>query len=161
MTVISCTPNEDELALTLTAEFTASSQQIWELWSNPRKLEQWWGPPTYPATFTELELAKGGRAAYYMTGPDGEKLGGQWDILTADATDTIAFDDFFADEQGNRNDSLPTSHTVVTISGTGDLTRMVIRSSFDSAEDMRQLLEMGMVEGFSLAVGQIDAILAE
>ena len=161
MTVISCTPNEDELALTLTAEFPASAQDVWGLWNDPRKLERWWGPPTFPATFTELVLRDGGRAAYFMTSPEGEKFSGEWDIVTAEPTSTIEFQDYFADDQGNRNTSLPTTHTEVTISEHGAVTTMVITSSFETAEGMRQLLEMGMVEGLSLAVGQIDGILAE
>lgn len=161
MTVISCTPNEEQLSLTLTAEFRASAHDVWDLWNDPRKLERWWGPPTYPATFTELQLVDGGRAAYFMTGPDGEKMGGQWDISAARPTSTIEFADFFADEQGNRSDSMPTTHTVVTISENDGVTQMVIRGRFDSVDGMRQLMEMGMTQGLSMAVEQIDAILAE
>ena len=40
-----------ELTLTITAEFNAPVTRVWELWENPRLLERWWGPPTYPATF--------------------------------------------------------------------------------------------------------------
>ena len=40
-------------------------------------------------------------------------------------------------------------------------TRMSIESVFPSTEAMEQLLGMGMEEGLTQAVGQIDAILAE
>ena len=52
MTVTSVRTDPDTLTLTLTAEFEASPERVWNLWSDPRKLERWWGPPTYPATFT-------------------------------------------------------------------------------------------------------------
>ena len=37
--------------MTIDAEFDAA-QAVWQLWADPRQLERWWGPPTYPATFT-------------------------------------------------------------------------------------------------------------
>jgi uncharacterized protein YndB with AHSA1/START domain len=38
--------NYDNLTITLIADFDAPIEQVWELWSDPRKLERWWGPPT-------------------------------------------------------------------------------------------------------------------
>ena len=50
----------------------------------------------------------------------------------------------------------------MTIEEIGDgRTRMSIESIFPSTEAMEQLLAMGMEEGLTQAVGQIDAILAE
>jgi uncharacterized protein YndB with AHSA1/START domain len=50
----------------------------------------------------------------------------------------------------------------VTIESIGaGRTRMSIESGFPSAEAMERLLAMGMQEGLTGAVGQIDAILAE
>ena len=43
----------------------------------------------------------------------------------------------------------------------GGRTRMSIQSTFPSTEAMEQVLAMGMEEGLTEAVGQIDAILAE
>ena len=53
MTVTAVRKDPDALTMTLTAEFEASPERVWELWADPRQLERWWGPPTYPATFTE------------------------------------------------------------------------------------------------------------
>ena len=46
----------EALTLTLIAEFDAGPERIWDLWADPRQLERWWGPPTYPATFERHEL---------------------------------------------------------------------------------------------------------
>jgi uncharacterized protein YndB with AHSA1/START domain len=48
--------------VTLIADFEAAVDQVWELWADPRKLERWWGPPSYPATAeppTSLEFTDG------------------------------------------------------------------------------------------------------
>jgi hypothetical protein len=48
----------------------------------------------------------------------------------------------------------------VDLAATGQGTRMTITSSFATAEQMDQLVTMGMVEGMTEALGQIDEILA-
>ena len=57
--------------LTVTSEWPAAVEKVWQLWADPRKLERWWGPPVYPATVTQHELQSGGTVRYFMTGPEG------------------------------------------------------------------------------------------
>ena len=57
----------DALTLTMTAEFAAPLDAVWQVWADPRKLERWWGPPTHPATFVAHDLRPGGRMHYFMT----------------------------------------------------------------------------------------------
>lgn len=161
MTVVSATPDTQSLSLTIVTEFAATPERVWRLWSDPRQLERWWGPPTWPATFTELDLRPGGRAAYYMTGPEGEKAAGWWEFHTVQAPSSLAFDDGFADEDGTPSEQMPVTRAEVGIEATGSGSRMTIVSRFADAAQMRQLVEMGMVEGMSEALGQIDALLAE
>ncbi len=162
MTVTAVEKNADDLTMTLTAEFEASPQRVWQLWADPRQLERWWGPPTYPATVTSHDLRAGGRIEYHMTGPEGDQPRGYWEIDEADALRSIVFRDGFANEDGTPNTDLPITTGRVTIEEIGDgRTRMSIDSVFPSTKAMEQLMAMGMEEGFTLALGQIDAILAE
>jgi uncharacterized protein YndB with AHSA1/START domain len=162
MTVTAVRKDPDNLTMTLEAEFEAPPERIWKLWADPRQLERWWGPPTYPATFTKHDLAPGSRIEYHMTGPEGDKPRGYWEVLEVDPPKGLAFRDGFANDDGTPNPDLPTSEARVRIEeiGTGR-TRMSIESVFPSAEAMEQVLAMGMEEGLTQAVGQIDAILAE
>ena len=73
MTVTAVRKDPAALTLTVTAEFDASPERVWQLWADPRQLERWWGPPTYPATFTAHDLAPGSRVQYHMTGPTGDQ----------------------------------------------------------------------------------------
>jgi dihydrofolate reductase len=68
MSVTSIDADHDNLTLTVIADFDAPIDRVWELWSDPRKLERWWGPPGYPATFVEHDLRPGGEAAYLQMG---------------------------------------------------------------------------------------------
>jgi uncharacterized protein YndB with AHSA1/START domain len=161
MSVISSTKNLEALSFILVAEFDAGVERVWQLWEDPRQLERWWGPPTWPATFEQFDFESGGKAGYYMTGPEGEKAGGWWRFTAIEAPGRLEFDDGFADENGAPVESMGTAHAAVTLEDTGGRTRMTIVSTFESEEQMEQMVQMGMEEGMREAVGQIDAILAE
>ena len=162
MTVTAVQKDPQALTMTITAEFDASAERVWQLWADPRQLERWWGPPTYPATFTAHDLRRGGRVAYHMTGPEGDQPRGYWDVMEVDAPHRLVFRDGFANEDGTPNDALPVAESRVTIAEIGDgRTRMSIESIFPSAEAMEQILAMGAEEGLKQAIGQIDGILAE
>ncbi len=162
MTVTTVRKDPQALTMTLEAEFDASAERVWQLWADPRQLDRWWGPPSYPATFTKHDLAPGSRVIYHMTGPEGDQPTGYWDIVEADAPHRLVFRDGFANADGTPNNDMPVGEARVTIAAIGDgRTRMAIESIFPSAEAMEQVLAMGMEEGLTQAVGQIDAILAE
>jgi uncharacterized protein YndB with AHSA1/START domain len=162
MTVTAVEKNPDALTMTITAEFDARPERVWQLWADPRQLERWWGPPTYPATVTAHELAPGGRVEYHMTGPAGDQPRAFWVIDEVDPPRRLVFHDNFANDDGTPNEAFPASEARVTIQSIGEgRSRMSIESLFPSTAAMEQVLAMGMEEGLTQAVGQIDAILAE
>jgi uncharacterized protein YndB with AHSA1/START domain len=161
MTVTTVHKDPQALSLTLDAEFDAPPERVWQLWSDPRQLELWWGPPTYPATFTKHELRPGGRVEYHMTGPDGDRPHAYWEVQEVDPPHSLVARDGFANEDGSPNTEMPTNEFRVTIEEVGaGRTRMTIVSIFPSTVAMEQLLALGMEQGLTQAVGQIDAILA-
>ncbi len=160
MTVISTHKDTENLTLTFVAEFAADVQRVWRIWEDPRQLERWWGPPTWPATFVRHDFVPGGESRYYMTGPEGEKAGGWWKTTTIQAPNTLEFDDGFAGDDGEPSGFLGTTHCTVALEADGDITRMTTTSSFESLEQLEEMVKMGMQEGMREAMGQIDAVLA-
>jgi uncharacterized protein YndB with AHSA1/START domain len=162
MTVTAVRKDPNAKTMVLTAEFDASPERVWQLWADPRQLERWWGPPTWPATFTKHDLSPGSRVDYHMTGPEGEEAHGYWDVVETDPPRRLVFRDGFSHDDGTPNDALPRNEGRVTIEEIdAGRTRMSIESIFPSTEAMEQVRAMGMEEGLKQAVGQIDAILAE
>lgn len=146
--------------LTIVSQFEAPVERIWQLWADPRQLELWWGPPTYPATVTKHDLTVGGRVVYHMTGPEGDQHGGWWDVKAVEAPRRLEFSDGFGDLEGNPDESMPVSSAIVELTARDGGTRMTMTSTYESAEALQKVLDMGVVEGSTSAINQIDALLA-
>jgi uncharacterized protein YndB with AHSA1/START domain len=160
MPVTDITQDLDNRTLTITADFAAPVERVWQVYADPRQLERVWGPPTYPATVVDHALTPGGRVTYFMTGPDGEKFAGYWQVTAVDEPNGFAFDDGFADLDFNPNPDLPVSKNVYTFAAHDGGTRATYVSTYATAEGLQQVLDMGVVEGAREAINQIDALLA-
>ncbi len=160
MTVTEIHKDSTELRMTVTTEWNAPIERVWQLWADPRKLERWWGPPTYPAIVVDHDLRTGGKVSYFMTSPEGEQFHGWWNVIAVEELHRIELEDGFADTDGNVNEALPVTLTTVTFAELPGATRMLIESRFPSREAMDRLIEMGMEEGLAAAMSQIDAVLA-
>ena len=159
MSVTSVDKNPEALTMSITATFDASVEQVWRVWADPRQLERWWGPPTYPATVVDHELTPGGAVTYFMTGPEGDQPRGWWRVLAVESPHRLEFEDGFADGAGEPDPGMPTMIIRVSLSERDDGgTTMVIETTFPTLEAMEKLVAMGMEEGMTLAVGQIDGL---
>jgi len=160
MTVISTTKDAATLTLTVVAEFDASPDQVWEVWADPRKLERWWGPPTFPATFTRHEFVVGGQSRYFMTGPAGEMPHGWWRIEAIDKPRRIEFANGLAGDDGEPAPGVEPMPSHVTFEAVDGRTRMTTVTHFTGVDQMDTMVAMGMEEGMALAMGQINALLS-
>lgn len=161
MTVVSTHKDVEANTLTFVAEFDASVERVWQVWEDPRQLERWWGPPTWPATFEQHDFVVGGWSRYFMTGPEDDKSRGWWTVTAIDPPHRLEFDDGFATDSGEPDDAVPATHKVVTLEATGTGTRMTTVTHFSDADAMERLVAMGMEEGMRQAMSQIDGVLAQ
>jgi uncharacterized protein YndB with AHSA1/START domain len=162
MTVTDVHKDPTALTMTITARLDTTVERAWQLWADPRQLERWWGPPTYPATVVDHDLVPGGRVTYFMTGPEGDQHHGWWTVTTVDPPHKLELLDGFADADGTPNESMPTTTTVVTLTTHDEGgTRMTIEARFPTLDAMEQLISMGIEEGMAAAMSQIPAILAD
>ncbi len=160
MPVTNVTHDVDTRTLTITAEFAAPKARDRQTYGDPRQLEKVWGPPEYPATVVEHGLKPGGRVTYYMTGPGGEKYRDTGRSSRSTSRNSFAFKDGFADEDFNPVDSLPVSTITYTFTESGGRTTATFVFTFETAEGLQKVLDIGVVEGSTGAINQIDALLA-
>lgn len=161
MPVTSVEKDLDLLTITIVAEFAAPLHRLWNAYTDPRQIERFWGPPTYPATFLRHDAVVGGRSVYKMTGPDGDEHYGCWQWTSVQALETFEVADSFADASGEPNTDLPITRMTFAFEMVGGGSRLVATSHFDSLEQLEQLLQMGMLEGAREAMSQIDTVLAD
>ena len=160
MTVTDVRKDTNALTMTIASEWDAPIASVWQLWADPRKLERWWGPPTYPATFTRHDFVVGGESRYFMTGPAGEMPRGWWRIDALDKPTRLEFANGLAGDDGEPVPGVQPAAGDVTFEERGGKTRMTVLTRFVDVEQMETMLAMGMQEGMTQAVGQIDALLA-
>ncbi len=161
MPVTSIEKDADQLSITVHADFAAPLQRVWDAYMDPRQLERFWGPPTYPATFLRHDAAVGGRSVYKMTGPEGEEHWGYWEWTLVEAPHRFEVIDGFADATGAPNAELPGMRMSIVFEATEAGTRMTSVSRFDTLDQLEQVVSMGVMEGTRQAMSQIDAVLAD
>lgn len=155
------TSDADALTVTVIGEYPVPVERLWQAYADPRQLERFWGPETWPATFTRHDMAEGGRSEYYMTGPDGAVSRGWWRYLAVEPGRRFEVEDGFADENGQPNTQMPSMRMTYTFESTADGSRFTSVTHFPSVDAMEALVQMGMMEGLRSAMGQLDDVLQD
>lgn len=65
------TPEAHDNEIILTRLVDAPRERVWHAWTEPRHLEQWWGPDGFSVTTQEIDVREGGTWRFIMHGPDG------------------------------------------------------------------------------------------
>lgn len=151
----------EHLTVTVEAEFAAPLARLWNAYADPRQIERFWGPPDYPAVFTRHDMFTGGRSHYCMIGPDGDEHHGYWKYLNVEPMASFEVLDGFALADGSPNPEMPSMRMTFALAATDSGSRLVSTTYFNSADELQQLIEMGMLEGTKAAMGQLDAVLAD
>lgn len=161
MPVTSVTSDPETLTMTLVGDYPVPVERLWEAFADPRQLERFWGPPTWPATFARHDMTEGGRSNYTMTGPDGETSSGYWIFTSVNPGRSFEVIDGFAGDDGEPNASMPSMTMRMEFTTTPTGSRYTTVTTFPDLASMEQLAEMGMVEGATSAMSQMDDVLAD
>jgi uncharacterized protein YndB with AHSA1/START domain len=161
MPVTSVTTDPEALTITVVGDFPVPVERLWDAFADPRKLERFWGPPGYPATFDRYEFAPGGIAHYWMTSPEGERFYGRWDFEEVEVPRRFVVRDGFATTDGEIDETIPPGRMTLEFEGTPTGSRFTAVSVSASLEALEQVVAMGQVEGMRQSFGQLDAVLAD
>jgi uncharacterized protein YndB with AHSA1/START domain len=96
-----------------------------------------------------------------MTGPEGERSAGLWEFVRIDEPKAIEVLDRFADAEGNPNLDMPSMRMTFTFDTTDDGSRLTSVTSFPDHDSLQRLVAMGMVEGSTAAMNQLDVVLQD
>lgn len=153
----------------LIIEFTAngSKDTVWNAYADKELFEKWWGPEGWDTKTKEFSLTPGGKIHYGMKCVDenqgdwfGQTSWGVMDIVEVNPTDSFTYMDYFSDEEGILNKEMPALKVTNEFIEEDGKTRIVSTSFADSAEQIEELINMGMIEGFTSQLNKLDTLFA-
>ena len=151
--------NKDANTIHVQREFAASLDLVWDAWTKPELLDQWWAPKPYKAETKTMDFREGGRWIYCMVGPGGDRTWCRVDYKMIRPLRSITTSVMFADEAGRENLEFPVMHWNKQFKETGEATTVTIDITFDREADMEAILKMGFQEGFTMGLGNLDQYL--
>lgn len=69
--------NTDTRELLIKRTLNAPIELVWEVWTKPEHIAQWWGPTGFTNTITKMDMVAGGEWVLTMHGPDGTDYPGK------------------------------------------------------------------------------------
>ena len=128
--------------ITLTRVFDAPRELVFEAWTDPERVVQWWGPNGFTTTIHEMDVRPGGVWRFVMHGPDG-----------TDYNNHVVFDEVVKPERliyrhgGGEGNDIKEFHVTVTFDEDDDKTRLTLRLVAESPSERDRMVESGALEG--------------
>jgi uncharacterized protein YndB with AHSA1/START domain len=136
--------------------FDAPREMVWEAFTDPKQVAQWWGPNGFTTTIHEMDVRPGGRWRHTMHGPDGINYPNASVFKEVVKPERIGYS-----HGGGKEDGPGVSFEATwTFETEGDKTRLTGRSVFATAA-MRDLVvkEYGAIEGGKQTLAKLDQYL--
>ena len=142
----------------ITREFDAELSLVWDAFTKPEILDQWWAPKPWASKTKVMNFEVGGRRFYAMVSPEGQE---HWSIqkyTSITPKTNFKFLNAFADK--DENPQLPGSEWDLTFSEQNGTTKVSISIYNESLERMEKMIEMGFKEGFTMTLNDLEKLLA-
>ena len=130
--------NKEAQTVSITREFDAERDLVWDAYTKPELLDQWWAPKPLTSKTTAMDFEVGGRRFYAMVMPDGQERWAVQKYTSITPKRNFKFFNAFSDE--NENLQLPGSDWDFTFTENGDKTTVHISIYNESLERMERIL---------------------
>ncbi|MCU6708256.1 SRPBCC domain-containing protein [Paenibacillus sp. J5C_2022] len=136
--------------------FNAPRELVFQVYTEAEHLKNWWGPQGWTVPVCHVDFRVGGVWHYCMKCEDknqgdffGMESWGKGIYREIDHGNSFVYNDYFSDAEGNENAEMPAALITVQFLEEEGKTRVVSKTRYDSAEQIKTLMEMGMKEGFT------------
>ncbi len=147
--------------LTVERMFDVDPEMVWAAHTESEILSEWWAPKPWKAMTVSLDFREGGRWFYYMLGPEGEKNYCVVEYRSVDPGKSFMGSDYFCDENGKRDENMPTMEWKMEFVPEGSGTKLVSTITYPSGADLEKILSMGMEAGYTMALNQLEGLLSK
>lgn len=148
--------NKENNTVHVKREFAANLNLVWDAWTKPEILDQWWAPKPYKTVTKSMNFTEGGTWLYYMVSPENHKHWCKNDYIKIDAKKSYTGLDAFCDEHGITDTNMPRTEWTNTFTEINGKTLVTIVATYERLEDLEKVIEMGFKEGFTMALGNLD-----
>lgn len=152
--------NKENNTVNVQREFAADLQLTWDAWTKPELLDLWWAPKPYQTKTKSMDFKEGGTWLYCMVGPQNEVHWCKNDYEKIDPLNTYSGLDAFCDEEGTTNTEMPRTRWTNTFTENENITTVNIVAQYESLADLEKVISLGFQEGFTMALGNLDEVLA-
>lgn len=118
--------------------YDAPVEAVWDAWTDPEQVAQWWGPRGFTLTTHSKDLRTGGHWNYTMHGPDGTDYPNTTQYLEVVPHKKLVYD------HGGHEDRPPMFRVTVLFSETGGKTKMDMSMALptpEAAEETRKFIK--------------------
>ncbi|MBN3885430.1 MAG: SRPBCC domain-containing protein [Nostoc sp.] len=154
---------QSEREIVITRIFNAPRELVFQVWTDPKHVAQWWGPKGFTTRVTELDLRPGGKWRYVMIGPDGTEYPVKGVFREIVPLERIVTSDEF-DEGFEKivNADLPRGIVMTAIfEDLAGKTKLTLQIMHESVEDRFKHEEMGVITGWNSSFDCLDEFLAK
>lgn len=145
--------------LTVTRTFDAHADLVWRAWTEAALLDQWWAPSPWKSKTKEMAFKEGGIRLYAMCGPNGEEHWGLTTYKTINKPSGFSGEDAFCDSSGIIMEQFPVARFRNIFQENPNSTTVTIVTQYASEDHLKQVIQMGMKEGLSMAFENLDELL--
>ena len=150
--------NKETRTVSITVDFDADRDLVWDAYTKPELLDQWWAPKPFSSRTKVMEFKEGGRRFYAMISPEGQE---RWVVQKyTSITPKTNFKLFnaFADE--NENLELPGSDWDLNFTENNGKTTVHASIYNESLERLERMIEFGFREGTEGQLQNLEELLA-
>lgn len=137
-------------------EFKTDLESVWDAWTNPAILDQWWAPKPYKTQTKSMDFSEGGLWLYAMISPEGEAHWCKNNYLKIELLKEYLALDAFCDENGTTSTDMPRTLWTNKFTENNGITTVSIVAKYNSLEDLEKVIELGFKEGFTMAIDNLD-----
>jgi uncharacterized protein YndB with AHSA1/START domain len=142
----------------VTREFAAPLSLVWDAYTKPEILDQWWAPKPWASKTKFMNFEVGGRRFYAMVSPEGQERWSIQKFTSVSPKTNFKMTNAFADK--DENPELPGSEWDINFSEHNGMTKVTISIYNESLTRLEKMIEMGFREGFAMALENLKELLA-
>lgn len=151
--------DKENKEIKITKECNADLNLVWDAWTKPELLDQWWAPKPYQNKTKSMDFREGGMWLYCMISPENEMHWCKNDYLKIEFKSSFTGLDAFCDEYGVINNNMPRTEWTNVFTQELDTTLVNISAKYNSLADLEMVIKMGFKEGFTMAISNLDELL--